>query len=172
MYRNSMRVAMLVSLLGASLFVVGIFVAPILDETATPGAELARAPYTPLCHQMEERSLTFVDHPLAVCARCTGLYVGGLAGLFLALCFAGVRAARPGPLWLLALSLPSLVDVLLPWLGWAGAPNWPRMWMAVPPGILAGIYLAIGIHDLVDRGTSRRARSVTRAQSVLEGFDG
>ena len=37
------------------------------------------------CHQMYERSFTFRGYQFPVCARCTGIFVGYLIGIFLAI---------------------------------------------------------------------------------------
>ena len=44
-------------------------------------AALIYQAFSPLCHQVVERSFRFGDAPLAVCARCTGVYAGLLLGL-------------------------------------------------------------------------------------------
>ncbi|HEX9934586.1 MAG TPA: DUF2085 domain-containing protein, partial [bacterium] len=36
--------------------------------------------FGPVCHQIPERSFKILGYPLAVCARCTGVYVGFLLG--------------------------------------------------------------------------------------------
>ena len=36
--------------------------------------------FSKICHQITERSFFFYDNQFAVCARCTGLYFGFLAG--------------------------------------------------------------------------------------------
>lgn len=37
--------------------------------------------FSPFCHQMPSRSFQFEGIPFAVCARCTGVYLGILIGL-------------------------------------------------------------------------------------------
>jgi uncharacterized membrane protein len=39
------------------------------------------------CHQMHERSFFFGDYQFPVCARCTGIYIGGVIGIFFAFLF-------------------------------------------------------------------------------------
>lgn len=36
-----------------------------------------------LCHQDPERTIHFHDHPMAVCARCFGIYTGFFVGLLM-----------------------------------------------------------------------------------------
>jgi uncharacterized membrane protein len=46
-----------------------------------------------LCHQRPERSLTFAGFPVAICARCLGVYVGAAFGCLL-------RLRRQSALWI------------------------------------------------------------------------
>ncbi|MBZ5534975.1 MAG: DUF2085 domain-containing protein [Acidobacteriia bacterium] len=39
--------------------------------------------FSPVCHQRADRSFFAFGHHLAVCNRCTGIYLGALAGLLL-----------------------------------------------------------------------------------------
>ena len=55
-----------------------IFLYPIIYEQ-----EMARYIYwynSWLCHQRFDRSFFIGEHPLAVCARCTGINIGKVAG--------------------------------------------------------------------------------------------
>ncbi|MGB8508357.1 MAG: DUF2085 domain-containing protein, partial [Pyrinomonadaceae bacterium] len=46
-------------------------------------AEVIYSGFSAACHQMPERSFHAAGFPLAVCARCTGLYVGVAACVLL-----------------------------------------------------------------------------------------
>jgi uncharacterized membrane protein len=46
-------------------------------------AALARYCFSPICHQMPERSFLLWGKPLAVCARCSGIYFGVIIGLLI-----------------------------------------------------------------------------------------
>ena len=45
------------------------------------GTEWLRAPFRVLCHGLASRSLALFDVTMPLCARCTGIYAGLLAGL-------------------------------------------------------------------------------------------
>jgi uncharacterized membrane protein len=45
------------------------------------GSPLLYAMFSVVCHQQPERTLWMAGAPLAVCARCTGIYAGALLGM-------------------------------------------------------------------------------------------
>ena len=151
----------------AMLWTAGIFVAPFIersgDETAATTAGLARLAYRPVCHQIPHRSLALDGQPFTVCARCTGLYLGGAVGLALmALGYGRLRA--PGRLWLLAAVAPTVIDFGMGHLTGVSLPNLARLAVAFPAGLMLGAYLAIGVTDL-GRSWSRRAGNARSAQA-------
>ena len=81
-----------------------------------------------VCHQRPERSFVAAGHPLAVCARCTGMYAAAPVACLLALI---LPTGRPRRLWdwtitrrgLVAAALPTAATVALEWItGWTSAP--------------------------------------------------
>jgi uncharacterized membrane protein len=107
-----------------------------------------RLAYAPLCHQIAERSPALFGHPFAVCARCFGLYAGGAVGLTLALGLLARGRLRPRASLLVLSFAPMAIDVALPWIGWPGLSNAPRLLLALPAGLVAGLVLAVGVADL------------------------
>jgi len=89
-----------------------------------------------------------MGQPLAVCARCEGLYLGGA----LALLLAAIRRVTPrvpaGLRWLALAAAPTALDALVVLSGGAGLPSVPRLLISVPAGFAAGLYLAAGLADL------------------------
>ena len=151
----------------AMLWTAGIFVVPFIersgDETAATTAGLARLAYRPVCHQIPHRSLALDGQPFTVCARCTGLYLGGAVGLALmALGYGRLRA--PGRLWLLAAVAPTVIDFGMGHLTGVSLPNLARLAVAFPAGLMLGADLAIGVTDL-GRSWSRRAGNARSAQA-------
>jgi uncharacterized membrane protein len=131
-------------------FCAGILLAPCLEADGCLLGSFLRLAYRPACHQQAERCLDLGFGPLAVCARCTGLYAGGLIGLLWAAATGVV--VRPRPRWLLIAIAANAIDVGAGFAGLSGLPNWPRFAIALPLGLLCGLYLAVGIVDTVDRG--------------------
>jgi uncharacterized membrane protein len=122
--------------LAALLFVAGTYAAPL------------HSVYAPLCHQQEARSFAVGDGHQAVCSRCSGLYWGGVAGLFAAIWFFSGRNREPRSLWLLIVAVPTLVDAVAHWLGLPSLPLLPRCIIALPLGFVAGLFLADAVGDM------------------------
>ena len=54
---------------------------PLLAAAGWPYAEVLRWLLHSICHQIPERSFHLLGEPLAVCQRCTGLYLGFALGV-------------------------------------------------------------------------------------------
>ena len=162
--------------LAASLFLAGTYLAPWMEAAGHPAGRLVHWLYSPLCHQLPERSFEFFGAPLTVCARCTGLYWGGWLGLVMAVGLVARRRLQVRPVWLAFAAAPTVVDALLPWVGLTGLPSLPRFLLALAPGLVAGLFLAAGVEDLVLVLMSRRERNALwlrlRGAPVLEETDG
>lgn len=150
-------------------FASGIALVPWLEARGLHAAGVLRLGYAPLCHQLPERSFTVDSRPAAVCARCSGLYVGGVAGMLVAVALGIGRGRRPRPLWLAAAVAPTVAEFALSWLGLPGLANLPRFLLALPAGALAGVFLSIGIHDLFEWRNGTEGIGSYRPTSVQEG---
>ena len=107
-------------LLIGCLMVLGVVVAaPLAAHQGSPLAGWLYLPFHSVCHQMGERSFHLMGHALAVCHRCTGLYVGFTIGLMV-LPFLGAarRFFFSHPRILLLLAVPMALDVFL----WQNVP--------------------------------------------------
>jgi uncharacterized membrane protein len=96
-----------------------------------------------VCHQIPERSFHIAGAQLPVCARCTGLYAGGLIGVIAWLArtrspLAPVAARRA----LVIAALPTVLTVATTTLGWWDPGNVTRAMLALPLGLAVGAILA------------------------------
>ena len=172
--KRSSRLPILSIGLVATLFVAGTVVAPLLITAGSTAGVWLHLFYSPLCHQMPERSLEIQGAFQAVCARCAGLYAGGLFGL---LVFGSVaqrlpRPPRPRWVWLACAVAPTVADFVAPWLGLPGLSNLPRLLLAAVAGLVAAWYLVYGIADCVASRTESENCQSVGARGSLEVLDG
>ncbi len=67
-----------------------------------------------ICHQLPERSYWLAGHPLAVCARCSGIYAGFFVTVLLyPLMRSLARTDSPSRAWLVVALLPTALDFSL-----------------------------------------------------------
>jgi uncharacterized membrane protein len=120
--------------LGAVAWVAVLFLAPAL---LFPVGQF-------ICHQRPERSFFVHGQQLAVCARCTGLYLGAAIGAPLALMTAASLVSSRARMVLLVAALPTAVTWSLEFARIAPFSNTTRFILAVPLG-LAAAWLVLGV---------------------------
>lgn len=114
--------------------------------------------FRPVCHQIAGRSFHLEGFPLAVCARCFGLYAGALAGLlFYPLARSLKRTDAPHRAWVVAAALPTSVDFALGVLGLWENTHWSRFSTALVLGASSAFYVVPGLADLASRAGRRKA---------------
>ena len=147
----------LVALVGLAggLFLAGTYLAPILVSAGEPFGTLLHLFYAPACHQDPHRSFAVADSVQAVCARCSGLYIGGVLGLLAGLVWVGRRWGLH-PIWFFALLAPTGIDAVLPWFGLPQFGMVGRQWISIPGGLITGLFLSKAIQEIV--ASWRRAR--------------
>src|SRR5262249_3929548 len=119
----------------AVIWVAGLFLAPVgmahgwisasrssvlPDNHRLPDllAFILHSAYGRVCHQIPERSLWIQGHPMAVCARCLGIYLGYFAGLVIyPLMRKRLEIEPPRRRWLLLALLPIAIDFTGGYLG-------------------------------------------------------
>jgi uncharacterized membrane protein len=128
-----------------------IVAAPLLLAFGQPlPAALIYLFFSPVCHQLPERSFVLLGHSLAVCHRCFGIYVGLLAGSLIPL---PVLTIFRLSLWrrILALAgvVPLLLDALLPMTGiWTGSSA-SRFFTGMLFGITTSAVVVPGIVEIL-----------------------
>lgn len=140
------RLVLAAATLAAGFVCALVALIPVAEQSGWVAASWLRLGFRPACHQITERCLDLGAGPLPICARCAGLYAGGFAGLFVAL--VGGRRFWPRPRWLLAASIPSIIDVIFVLAGLPALTNWLRFAAAFLPGLVAGLMLADGFCTL------------------------
>ena len=103
-----------------SLCFVGLLVAaPLAQANGIGWLSLpVYAAFSHVCHQIPERSFYIAGYPFAVCARCTGLYVGfAVAVVFYPLLTSLKRTHTPERKWLFIAAAPLGIDFALGLLG-------------------------------------------------------
>jgi uncharacterized membrane protein len=148
----------------AVLWTAGIVVAPWLSAHDSILGGWLRLMYRPGCHQIVDRCLDLGFGPMAVCARCAGLYLGGALALIWAL--AWNRPSRPRPVWLAVVAAPTVLDFVAGQLGLPSLDNWSRFAVALPLGFLAGLYLGDALIDIVKANTRQENSEFPGEDSV------
>ena len=144
------RVAWCAALAGAASLVGLIVAAPLLRAAgALSAAQAIYGGFSLVCHQMSARSFHVEGFQLAVCARCFGLYVGGLLGVA-AYPLARPLSKRETPerVWLLLAALPTGVDFALGFFGVWENTHLSRFLTALLLGVVSAFYIVPGLVDL------------------------
>ena len=105
-----------------------------------------RALFRMTCHGRIERCLELFGTPMPICARCTGIYLGLLAGLML---FPMMRWLRERTMRVIALIaiLPLGIDGVTQLLGFRESVNPLR----IATGVIAGMAFGLWILSAVER---------------------
>ncbi|MFQ5701294.1 MAG: DUF2085 domain-containing protein [Acidobacteriota bacterium] len=125
------------------------------------GAALLRLSFHPICHQIPARSFSFGDHPLAVCARCTGIYGGFLIGCLAALVTTRRRAAacKPaGGTLLVVAAVPTALQWSLSRVEWIPDLALHRAVLGSLLGFAGAFQLLPALHGLAGEVADRRKR--------------
>jgi uncharacterized membrane protein len=145
---------------GAILYAGLPWLSPLAKAAGYPLAgELLFRLYTPLCHQIPERSFFVCGHQVGFCHRCTAMYTAIVAaGLLFGLLR---RRMRPTSLkaggWLL---LPMLLDggthlindaLGLGFRGGGDAIGTPNFWLRMITGVLVGVAALVVFFPRVER---------------------
>lgn len=100
-----------------------------------------------LCHGIVERSFFLFDVPMPICARCTGIYIGMLAGM---LAFLGIPWLRERVVRIIAIAAatPLAIDGLTQLAQLRTSTNPLRL----STGLLAGFFFGLWILSAIERG--------------------
>jgi uncharacterized membrane protein len=143
----------LFSLTGTLVWLAAIILAPYLRSQGQKIFPYLYACFSPVCHQKPERSFWLFGFPLAVCARCLGVYTGFLGGLVLYPLRRGFSSVRlPAQRLFLAVSAPIALDTAANVLRFWDTPNGVRFATGFLWGLILPFYFLTGISELAMRG--------------------
>jgi uncharacterized membrane protein len=144
-----------------------IVAAPLAAATGHTGlAASIYRPFHTVCHQLPERSFFLAGHQLAVCARCTGLYLGFSLLLFLYPLIRPLRSTvLPRPKWLFLAAAPLAVDFGLTFFGFWENTHTSRVLSGMLLGGVTVFYVMPGLAEL-----SMRVGGVRPASSRSSPF--
>jgi uncharacterized membrane protein len=129
------RLLAVVLTVGSAAWVAILLAAAVVPD---PGfADLVHQFAAAVCHQRPERSFAIDARPLAVCARCFGLYLSGAAGAVVAW-MGGRSVPRHTRMLLLLTAAPTIATIPMEWLGFSPLSNAIRAAAALPFGAAAG----------------------------------
>lgn len=158
--KRTVVVTYLVTTMACSLWVGGVWLAPYLRSRSSPWSGLAYAVYCPVCHQVADRSLLCFGQPLAVCARCTGIYLGFCLGLLFYPFLRGWRRINlPSVRVFLVVSAPIALDTAANFLGLWKTAAAVRLTTGALWGILLPFYFIPGMADLIISRQRNRLKS-------------
>lgn len=150
----------LITTMAYLLWLGGIFAAPYLRSQSWPWSRLVYSFYSPVCHQVAERSFLCFGQPLAVCGRCTGIYLGFLLGLGLYPFLKGWgRVSFPASRLFFIVSVPILLDTAANFFGLWQTPNVARLVTGVLWGIILPHYFIPGVADFFITHQKNRLKS-------------
>ena len=113
-----------------------------------------------LCHQLPERSFFIAGHKFAVCARCTGLYLGfGLVLMFYLLLRPLRSVSLPNTKWLFAAALPLFIDFAVTFFGILENTHTSRLLTGMLLGGVTVFYVMPGLAELSMRVTRTKPSS-------------
>lgn len=136
------------TLTGIIIWLGVIFLAPYLKSRSSGLNIFTYALFSPFCHQISSRSFFIFGYPLAVCARCLGIYFGFLGGTGLFPLLRGFsNPALPKTRTFIIISLPMTVDLLGNLLRLWRTSNWLRFSTGFIWGVILPFYFILGLVD-------------------------
>lgn len=155
--------------LGSFALVGLIFAAPALYSRYGLLAATLYQAFSHVCHQQPERSFFLFGHPLAVCARCTGLYFGfAVSALVYPLIISLRRTNPPERKWLFLALAPLAIDFGLGLLGVWENTHSSRFLTGALFGAVVVLYVMPALAELKQRfSTTTGVRHQRKATTAL-----
>jgi uncharacterized membrane protein len=141
--------------LGWGLLCALVLAPPILVSAGCHAAAVVYFLFSPVCHQLPDRSFALLGLPLAVCHRCAGIYLGLFLGSLLNHPWMH-RSHAARRRWVLAATTPLVLDALLPFIGLWDNTGISRFATGLCFGIPIASLLVRGIAEWLNEAPWRR----------------
>lgn len=123
------------------------------------GAALIRLFFSPICHQLPDRSFHLAGKALPVCARCAGIYGGFLAGVFiLAMTDRLKRVWIPGRWFMVSGLTMTGLEVLLSHLGLFSSTLMTRCLTGALLGSVVSVYVLAAVYQTINYGRNEEVK--------------
>ncbi len=161
-------------ILGATVFwCAAILLAPVLAVTkggVSSCTGVLYAFFSPVCHQIGHRSFHVFGEPLAVCSRCSAIYLGFLLGAVVYPFFRSIDRPVTPPRWLVILAvLPMVLDVLPGMVGLHTVTLTSRVVTGGIFGIiLPFVVLPVAIEGIVQILTTHSSSAVHQQKGTID----
>jgi uncharacterized membrane protein len=153
------RTYLLVVLLAAA-WCGGFLLAPLISGSMPDVSSALYACYEPICHQIDARSFHIEGGKLAVCARCSSIYLAFLFALVAYPLFRRLsEQSVPSKFWLVAGIAPMVADVTLNVFGLHGSTLLTR---AVSGGLLGLVVPWYIVPVLIEAVSQLRSQFLSR----------
>lgn len=140
------------TLIGILLWIAALFYAPYLKKLSSPLSGFLYAVFSPTCHQTPSRCFYAFGYPLAVCARCLGVYSGFLLGMLIFPFLRGFsKMSMPRAKTLIVLSIPIFIDATGNILGLWTSAAWLRFLTGIVWATIFPFYFLAGLTDYILR---------------------
>jgi len=148
------------TLIGIMIWIGLILLAPYLQSQSSVLAKFIYTVFAPTCHQISSRCIHAFGYPLAVCARCMGIYAGFFLGTIFYPLIKGFSApSLPQAKLIILVSVPIAMDAVGNFLGIWMSSNWIRLITGALWGIILPFYFLAGISEYFLR---QNKRSISR----------
>ncbi len=151
---NRHRIVYISALLFTTVWCGSIVCAPLFSEAGGMLQKISAVIvmfFAPICHQSPIRSFHIGGHPMAVCARCFGIYGGFLLGLIVYFFIRGTEEkTSPPPYLLIAAASPMILQIILSKFEIIPSTNIIRAVTGLLPGFISVCYIMPALNQLVD----------------------
>jgi len=129
--------------------IIAALAGPLLLSCSFPTAAFfTYLPFSFFCHQIPERSFTLLQYPLAVCHRCSGIYLGLFLGTLLS-SFFSLLTTRARRACIISSAAVLILDALIPFTGlWNGFRLF-RFLTGLFFGVTAAPFAVMGLEEIL-----------------------